>query len=617
MPASTTQDDETVAGRQEAKKAPWGHPSGLPHRWMVGVGFLVLISLTLQYGFHLGARAMDWLDWLDVALALCFGMDLAIPLVRSEDRRKVFRSRRLEYLLLAVSVLSLVAVAWVLPEAALSELLQALQIESMAKLFLAAVQLFLLLNLSIQVLRAAQRVLATGIRPELLLAGSFAALILIGALLLLMPKVSASADKPISLIDALFTSTSAACVTGLTVRDTGTDFSTLGQMIVMGLFQVGGLGIITFVAVISVFSSKSPSIPQMVALQEIVSARGLSDVKRQILAIILAAALIECVGAVCLYLCLPVESGWLFRVKWGVFHSISAFCNAGFSLQTDSLASYKADGAMTVTFMALIVLGGLGFLVIRDVVGFRMSTLPMFRKGGFIRRFHSGRISSRLSVQTKLSLVVTAALLVVGMLGFSLLESGHILRDKTASEQVLIAVFQSVTARTAGFNSVPIHELRDATLILLMSLMVIGACPVSTGGGIKTVTFGVLLLTLRSMLTGRERVEAFGRTLPRKVLFAALSVFVVYVMVAVTATFLLSLTDPQMAFQDQTFEVVSALSTVGLSTGMTSDLSTGGKLVLCLAMFIGRVGPLSVVMSVFRSGTSEDYEFPEEEVVVG
>jgi Trk-type K+ transport system membrane component len=184
-------------------------------------------------------------------------------------------------------------------------------------------------------------------------------------------------------------------------------------------------------------------------------------------------------------------------------------------------------------------------------------------------------------------------------------------------ERFWAAAFQSVTCRTAGFNTVEIGALQRATLMLLMALMVIGACPVSTGGGIKTVTFGVLLLSLRALLAGRDRVEVFGRALPQKVVFAALSVSLLYVTTAGFGIFALALFDPRMELQGQAFEVVSALSTVGLSTGITAQLSTGSQIVLCVLMFVGRVGPLSLVLSVFRSGPRVSYQYPEEELVVG
>lgn len=579
-------------------------------------GILVLLSLILQHGFPIGIVAIEWLNWLDVLLALCFGADLVLALFKERKWKRAFDLRRFEYLLLAL-LLALLLLGWTLPPDAFSGLLKFLHLESVAALSFNLIKLFLLFSVCIQLLRGMQRLFGKGVRPELILAGSFATLIVIGTILLLLPNASAKTDSPIGGVDALFTATSAVCVTGLVVRDTGTDFSNFGQMIILVLFQIGGLGIITFVAFLSVFSTRALPVPQMVAFRQIVNAPSLSDLKRQIVGILLSTAIIESIGVILIYVFLPGGGDPLGRIKWCVFHTVSAFCNAGFALQGDSLVPFQSNAGLMFTFMALIILGGLGFLVIPELLAYRFTRGPLFRRIGFFRRLHAGQVPGRLSVQTRLALHVTWILLVAGLILFWVLEFNYILRDRSIGAGFLIAAFHSVTPRTAGFNTVPIHELRDVTLIVLMMLMVIGASPVSMGGGIKTVSFGILVLALRALVMRRERVEAFGRMLPVKILFAALSVFVLYVISASLGIFFLSLFDPQMKLQDQAFEVISGLSTVGLSTGITADLSPASKLVICVTMFIGRVGPISLVLSVFQSRRTLTYEFPEEEVVVG
>jgi trk system potassium uptake protein TrkH len=250
-------------------------------------------------------------------------------------------------------------------------------------------------------------------------------------------------------------------------------------------------------------------------------------------------------------------------------------------------------------------------------VGIQLSRLPLIRRLPAIKRLNRRIPVYRLPLQTRLSLIVTGILLLAGVVGFWWLESRHLLAGQPFLDRLGIAAFQSVTSRTAGFNSVAIEALQPATLLLLMALMVIGASPVSTGGGIKTVTLGVLILALRALLTGRERVEAFGRALPQKVAFAALSVAVLYSVAAGMGIFALALFDPEVPLQQQSFEVISALSTVGLSTGITAGLSPASKLVLCLLMFVGRVGPLSLVLTMFRASPHARYQYPEEELVVG
>lgn len=444
------------------------------------------------------------------------------------------------------------------------------------------------------------------VRPEVWFVGSFALLTLLGAALLLLPGAVAEDEDALTLVDALFTSTSAVCVTGLTVRDTGSTFTLGGQALLLALIQIGGLGIITFIGMLLISTGKS-SVAQLVTLRKIVNANSISDVRRYLLVILLTAGVIEVIGALLLYFSAGEIDGTVpERLFWALFHSVSAFCNAGFSLQADSLVTYSANWPVNLTVMGLIVGGGLGAPVVLDLWDMARTR----RKG------YEGK-RPRLRIQSRLTLALTAALILLGALAFGLLEASGVSADDGTSTRTLTALFQSVTTRTAGFNTVPIDELSDATLILVAVLMVIGASPVSTGGGIKTVAFAVLLLTLRSMLTGR-RVEAFGRTIPDRYVRAAMSVFLLYLFGAGLAFFLLSLTDPNIPFADRLFETISAMSTVGLSTGPTAELSASGKLILCAAMFAGRVGPLTLVMTVVGADDSRAaYELPEEPLVLG
>ena len=406
-------------------------------------------------------------------------------------------------------------------------------------------------------------------------------------------------------------------MTGLSVRDTGTAFTPFGQGILLALFQTGGLGIMTFVAFLTVTSAEALPVPQMLAFRQLVGARTPAILRRQLRAIIAFTVGVEIAGATCLYACLPSEQDRLAKLGWSTFHSVSAFCNAGFSLSPDSLTMYQGHPGMMLTFMGLIVLGGLGFLVVTDLLGLQVLRLPLVREIPWVRRYNRRMPVYRLPVQTRLSALVTAILIVAGLAGFWALEASHILAGKPLLTQFWISAFQSVTARTAGFNTVPMDQLQPATLLLLIGLMVVGACPVSTGGGIKTVTLAVLLLALRSLITGREQVEVYGRALPQRVLLAALAVVVLYVAAASLGIFGLTLCDPRMPVRSQLFEVVSALSTVGLSTGITAQLSSGSQLILCLLMFIGRVGPIALILSVVRMQRPTRYQYPEEDLVVG
>jgi len=540
---------------------------------LLAIGLLAVSTLLTEHGFVVDVATTFWVHVVEALLAGGYVADRVLMCLRGTKRWRIVRERQFEYGVLALFALLAVGLAC-LPAGAAS-VARFLHEESSRELGAQLLKLFLLANVLVQLLRAQQRLLQRVIRPEWILAGSFALLILAGTLLLLLPRASAAPERPIGFLDALFTATIASCVTGLTVLDTGTAFSVFGQGILVALFQVGGLGIMTFVAFLAITSAEALPVPQMLAFRQLVGARTPAAMRRQVWAILAFTLLVEAAGVACLYACLPPEGDRLARLGWSVFHSVSAFCNAGFALSGDSLTALQGHAGAMLTFMGLIVLGGLGFLV------------------------------------------VTVVLIVAGLAGFWILEDGKILSGKPLETQFWISAFQSVTTRTAGFNTVPMDQLQPATLLLLIALMAVGACPISTGGGIKTVTFAVLLLALRAFMTGREQVEIRGRALPQRVLLAALTVLVLYVFVASLGVFGLVLCDPQIRLRSQMFEAVSALSTVGLSTGITAHLSPGSQLILCVLMFIGRVGPISVVLSVVRSQRPTRYQYPEEDLVVG
>ncbi|MCA8979230.1 MAG: hypothetical protein H6831_15165 [Planctomycetes bacterium] len=594
-------------------------PRGLPRGLMVFVALVALATLVLEYGFQLDDRGDLLLERIDFGLAAVFGVDLALILFRSSGRWMAMRTRWLEFSLMLLFGLTVVAIAIFGTDENLAEFLGFIHLRSVAKLMLALVQIFLLLNIVLRTLAAQEHLLASRLPSEYLFVGSFAALILLGTVLLWLPGCAEQGRNPITLLEAFFTSTSASCVTGLSVRDTGADFSSLGQVVILVLFQVGGLGVITFVAFGSVLATKSFSVPQTVALRDLTNSSTLVEARRFVWQVVLWMLLIEGVGAALLYSFLPADSLTpLERLFHGVFHAVSAFCNAGFALHGDSLEGMRGSFGVNAVVMCLILLGGLGMPVTRELITQRVSRLPWLKNWSVFQRLRGTRGKKRLSLQTQLSLWMTAALVLIGFVGFWLLESGGVLGSSSWSESALASAFQSVTTRTAGFNTVPMDQLSDATMVLMIGLMAVGAGPISTGGGIKTVTFAVLMITLRAMATGRPGVEVMGRSLPRVIVRSAISVFTLYVMAAGTVIFTLSITDPGIPFRDRCFVAISALSTVGLATTTVASFSPLGLVTLCAAMFVGRVGPLALVLSVFRArGAHEDYQYPEEDLVVG
>jgi trk system potassium uptake protein len=599
-----------------------GRPLGLPRNVLLAAGLLSVAVLLAEHGFNVHAASKYWLHFFEAALAGVYITDrirLIYPAnsngLARPGRWHIIRQRGFEFAVLVVFGLLFLALAALSIRG--SELVRSLLGDHPWNLALGLLKLFLVSNVLVQLLRLQQRLLFRGARPEWILAGSFAMLILAGTLLLLMPRVSAAPEQPITLLNAFFTATSASCVTGLSVRDTGSEFSVLGQGIILALFQAGGLGIMTFVAFLAVTSAESLPVPQMLAFRQLVGARSAAVLKRHVLAIVAFTVLVEGAGAVFIFACLPAEQDTLAKIGWSVFHAVSAFCNAGFSLSADSLMAFQGRPGVMIVFMGLIVLGGLGFLVVVDLLGLQISRMPLIRQIPWVRRYNSRVPVYRLPVQTRLSILVTVILIVAGMAGFWALEVSGVLAGQSLATQFWDSAFQSVTARTAGFNTVPIDQLAPATLLLIMALMVVGASPVSTGGGIKTVTFAVILLALRALIAGRQRVEVFGRALPQRVLLASLAVVLLYVLAAGVGTFALAIFDPALPLKNQMFEVVSALSTVGLSTGITAQLSPGSQLTLCALMFIGRVGPISLLLSVVRMEHPTRYQYPEEDLVVG
>jgi trk system potassium uptake protein TrkH len=441
------------------------------------------------------------------------------------------------------------------------------------------------------------------LRPVHVTLASFALAIGTGWALLNLPQAAPRGQEAISPLDALFTATSSTCVTGLIVKDTPNDFSLLGHLVILALIQVGGLGIMTFAAIFDVLRRRSLSVRRRLVVGDMAARGERVGLRGVVLGTVLFTLSTEAAGAILLWARWRGTTGSLAGdLHLGLFHSISAFCNAGFSLFSNSLEDCVGDPVVNFAVGALIILGGLGFPVVRAL--WRAAELR--RRG--VRR--------PLDLHTKLVLVTTGWLLAIGFGGFVLLERNHTLAALSPSERLLAGVFQSLTPRTAGFNTVPIGRIAPATLLFVTILMAIGASPGSTGGGIKTSTAAVLGLILRAMVSGTDRVAAFGRAIPPEVRHRAVAVGGLFAAGIATATILLCATD-QLPLGDALFEVTSAFGTVGLSTGVTSRLTALGKTIVILSMYAGRVGPLSLAMAVQTDTAPRAVRFPEEHVMVG
>lgn len=407
----------------------------------------------------------------------------------------------------------------------------------------------------------------------------------------------------ISFIDALFTSTSAVCVTGLIVQDTAAFFTPIGQSIILGLIQLGGLGIMTFSTIILLVAGRSISIKDRIIIQEGFHHSAAPDFKKLIKNIFLFTLIIEVVGAFLLMLRWhgKLPNGQL--VFHSVFHSISAFCNAGFSTFSNSLESFRGDIWINMIIMAMIIFGGLGFLVLYEI---KENLSGVSRKKKI-----------KYSLHTKMVLAVTFSLIVIPFFLYLWISWDRSLQGLPVGEKILASMFQVVTARTAGFNTLGIGVLSTPTVFLLIFLMFIGASPGSTGGGIKTSTFGVIFAFLRSRLRARDSIGIFQRTLSIEMIIKAFTLVTLSFSVIFTASFILLIVQPGASMRAVFFEVFSAFGTVGLSQGLTSELGMVGKLVIILTMYIGRIGPLTLLYAFSRRRAFGKYSYVEETVMIG
>jgi len=442
--------------------------------------------------------------------------------------------------------------------------------------------------------------------PSQILIATFLALITVGTLLLMLPL--ASLQENLGFIDALFTATSAVCVTGLTVVDTGTQFSSVGLIIILILIQLGGLGLMTFSTIFLLMVGKSPSVRTRLVLQDTLTHLPYKDLFSLVKSVLLFTFLIEGIGAFTLFLRWIREYTASQAMFMAVFHAISAFCNAGFSLFKDSFIRYQGDTFINLTIIFLISLGGIGFLVLNELY----SKIKGYRR-------------KALSLHTKLTLFTSLLLLVSGSLSFLFLEYYNALKGFPLGQKILTSLFQSVTARTAGFNTIDFGTLTNSTLLIWMLLMFVGASPGSCGGGVKTTTIAVFFASLRSRIKGREAVSCMHRTIPVFTVHRAVTIVTVGLLTLIFFIFLLLVSQPlggvpvesRGLFLGYMFEAASAFGTVGLSLGATSHLTQWGKILIILLMFTGRLGPLTLVLSLKPREKIFAFQYSEENVMMG
>lgn len=455
-----------------------------------------------------------------------------------------------------------------------------------------------------------------GIEPAMLIALSFLFMILGGAGLLLMPNCTVNG---ITAIDALFTSASAICVTGLTTVDTETAFTFMGKIIVLVLIQIGGLGIMTLTTFLGNFFMGSMDLKQRLMVRELVASERISEVMTLVRNVVLITFIIELMGAIFIYFSvgqgLSVAIG--DRIWFSVFHSISAFCNAGFSTLSVGLThpALQFNTPFLMSISTLIIIGGIGYPILfnygdylRSVVKSRWRT---FTTG--IPVVHHSRV---INMHTKIVLSTSFFLILFGSVAFFLIERHHLLAGMSLQEAMISAVFASISPRTAGFNTLDMAGLSAASMILIYFLMWVGGSPASTAGGIKTTTLAVAFSNIVGLGKDNFRVEMFGRELPSSSVrraFAVMTLSVVFIGFGVMA---LSITEKESNIGVLIFECISAFSTVGLSMGFTAKLSVAGKGIIIILMYLGRVGAFSIVAGLIPDISYQRYRFPKENVTI-
>jgi len=558
------------------------------------MALLAVAALVLEHGFVLQPEEEEAVrHLLEVVLATFVVLGLT-RLATRDDRRAFLREHRLDALVWVVVALGFLGRRGGVASPAL---LFGLQPDDLAGAWLVATQGFILLSIVLGTLRDSRRLVGRAVQPQLVIFASFVLLIAAGTGLLLLPR--ATAAPGLSLVDALFTASSAASVTGLTVVDTATAFTPLGHSILLALIQAGGLGIMTLTTFFA-FAFAGGTLRQYASLQALVGEQSLGRIRATLAQIAVVTLAFEAAGAAVLYRHLPEsavpEAGRLFSA---VFHSVSAFCNAGFALHGLNLAApgLKDNVPVQATVMALVVAGGLGFPVLAAL-------------GGLLARRRR-----RLDLHAQLVLSTSAVLLAGGAAALLLLEPAGGALGEGRGPRLLSALFHSVSARTAGFNTVDLAGLAPASLFAILFLMWIGGSPASTSGGVKTTTAAVALLTVLSIAGGKERVELFRRRIGEASIqraFATVVISVFLLSVSVLALLALEAKPPL----DLAFEAVSALSTVGLSTGITASLGPPAKLLLAALMLVGRVGLLGCVLALTPQRPDARHEYAREDVLV-
>lgn len=578
--------------------------------WLRTIASLLALAVFLYYyGFPHPPERLVLLVGVTKSIFGFFVLSYIIRVIFAIHSWQYIRNSLFEAALIVLLLIDIVSV-FLFGFNALENLFLNLNIENFTPFYILFIQSYLLLLVGLEVTKVSTSITSIKLKPATTFIYSFLLLLLVGTGLLMLPEMTTKGSMPF--IDALFTAVSAACVTGLAVVDTQTFFTFKGHLVILLLFQLGGIGILTFATFFALFLKKGVGISHQAMIRDFMSEDSLFNAKGMLKQIIIFTLLIECIGAFLIYLSWDVNTPFYDdageMIFQSVFHSISAFCNAGFSLMSGGLNEDYLQNAYILHLVVgmLIIFGSLGFPALRDIFGINNI------------RARLATPWKRWKLSTRIAVWATFALVLFGMGAFYLLESNtEILAGKTGFQQLVTSFFQSVTTRTAGFNTVDIGALSTPTAILFIFLMFIGASSGSTGGGIKTSTFVLILLSVITTIRGKKSLELGGRSISFDLLNKAYTIFIFSATYVLVGTFFLAYFEPKMSVLDLVFEQVSAFCTVGLTRGITPDLSTPSKLILISSMYVGRVGTLTLAFALASRVDSTNYRYPKAHILVG
>jgi trk system potassium uptake protein TrkH len=572
---------------------------------LVVAGLCGLAGLIIEYGTYPQSWVLNLARVLSGIAVWIFLVEQAVAWRDYGEFRIYLRERWPTFSLSVLLVLEMLALLVGHRTTWLHSLLGNLSVGSVTRAFLIIIQIYIVSIFAAQLPHLHRRFASLHVRPAVAFVVTFLVLILLGAGLLLLPRATPP-GQPLAPVDALFTATSAVCVTGLVVRDTGTGFTEFGQWVILVLIQLGGLGIMSLTAALSLLLGRGIGVRESSLLREVFQVPMMSAVGRTVRFIILMTLGLEAVGAVLLYRGL---AGTIVdrseRLFSAVFHAVSAFCNAGFSTFSDSLLTLQDNALVMGTVAGLLIAGGLGFGV--------FAQLTAWLRGRALRREAQ---ATPLDLHGRVVLAVSAGLLLTGTVLIVWWEWNQSLAGQPVGLKISQAFFQSATCRTAGFNSLDLVSMRPVTLFLMMILMFVGGAPGSTAGGVKVTTLAIAWANLRSIASGSNRVRLGGRELETVHVQRSMLVLSVGVVLAALGLLILLFTE-ERSFLDIAFEVFSALGTVGLSLGMTGALSPFGRIVIVILMFVGRLGPLTLASSLTGASRDPRVRLPRGRIMIG